>query len=37
MNLYKLEIFKGSVKEPLDVQMSNLLKVGVELASVLTF
>ncbi|XP_068717844.1 BAI1-associated protein 3-like [Montipora capricornis] len=26
VTLYKLEIFKGSVKEPLDVQMSNLLK-----------
>ena len=28
MNLYKLEVFKDAVKEPLNVQISNLLKVG---------
>ena len=27
-NLYKLEVFKNSIKEPLNVQMSNLLKVS---------
>jgi len=28
VNLYKLEVFKDAVKEPLNVQLSNLLKVG---------
>lgn len=28
MNLYKLEIFKDVVAEPLNVQISNLLKVS---------
>ena len=28
VNLYKLDVFKDSVKEPLNVQISNLLKVG---------
>lgn len=28
MNLYKLEIFKDDVTEPLNVQISNLLKVS---------
>lgn len=28
VNLYKLEIFKDAVTEPLNVQISNLLKVS---------
>lgn len=28
--MYKLEVFKDSIKEPLNIQMSNLLKVCLE-------
>lgn len=30
VNVYKLEVFKDSIKEPLNIQMSNLLKVCLE-------
>lgn len=33
VNLYKLEVFKDAAKEPLNVQISNLLKVSVLISS----